>query len=158
MVTFSRAKVWIFNSYRFEICVAVSERRLGSWDPHGNRDLAHKAKHFSGKSGGSSSRIPTTNKSKNFQLLKCYLYPRGTSNEGRTCLGRAPRDLRFLSTKMRFNGSRLKRYASQLCVRFAFHAISSCHHHTGPSERVVPRLRELAPRGQREPGGGIHVT
>ena len=24
--------------------------------------------------------------------------------------------------------------------------------------KVGPRLRELAPRGQREPGGGIHAT
>ena len=31
--------------------------------------------------------------------------------------------------------------------------------YTGLGKRVVPRLRELAPpRGQREPGGGIHVT
>ena len=29
---------------------------------------------------------------------------------------------------------------------------------TGLGKRVVPRLRELAPRGQREPGGGIHAT
>ena len=29
---------------------------------------------------------------------------------------------------------------------------------TGMGERVVPRLRELAPCGQREAGGGIHAT
>ena len=29
---------------------------------------------------------------------------------------------------------------------------------TGLGKRVVPRLRELAPRGQRESGGGIHAT
>ena len=30
--------------------------------------------------------------------------------------------------------------------------------HTGLGKRVVPRLRELAPRGERESGGGIHAT
>ena len=29
---------------------------------------------------------------------------------------------------------------------------------TGLGKRVVPRLRDLAPRGQRESGGGIHAT
>ena len=29
---------------------------------------------------------------------------------------------------------------------------------TGVGKRVVPRLRELAPSGQRESGGGIHAT
>ena len=29
---------------------------------------------------------------------------------------------------------------------------------TGIGYKVGPRLRELAPRGQREPGGGIHAT
>ena len=29
---------------------------------------------------------------------------------------------------------------------------------TGLGKKVVPRLRELAPRGQRESGSGIHVT
>ena len=29
---------------------------------------------------------------------------------------------------------------------------------TGLGKRVVPRLRELAPCGQRESGGGIHAT
>ena len=29
---------------------------------------------------------------------------------------------------------------------------------TGLGERAGPRLRELAPRGQRESGGGIHAT
>ena len=29
---------------------------------------------------------------------------------------------------------------------------------TGLGERVVPRLRERAPCGQREPGDGIHAT
>ena len=29
---------------------------------------------------------------------------------------------------------------------------------TGLGKRVVPRLRELASRGQRESGGGIHAT
>ena len=30
--------------------------------------------------------------------------------------------------------------------------------YTGIGERVVPRLRELAPRGLREPGGRFHAT
>ena len=30
--------------------------------------------------------------------------------------------------------------------------------HTGLGKIVVPRLRELAPCGQRESGGGIHAT
>ena len=30
--------------------------------------------------------------------------------------------------------------------------------YTGLGEKVGPRLRELAPRIQREPGGGIHET
>ena len=30
--------------------------------------------------------------------------------------------------------------------------------YTGMAKKVVPRLRELAPRGQRESGGGIHAT
>ena len=30
--------------------------------------------------------------------------------------------------------------------------------YTELGKRVVPRLRELALRGQREPGGGIHAT
>ena len=30
--------------------------------------------------------------------------------------------------------------------------------YTGMGKKVVPRLRELAPRGQRESGGGIHAT
>ena len=29
---------------------------------------------------------------------------------------------------------------------------------TGMGEKVSPRLRELASRGQRESGGGIHAT
>ena len=29
---------------------------------------------------------------------------------------------------------------------------------TGLGKKVVPRLRELAPRGQRESGGEIHAT
>ena len=29
---------------------------------------------------------------------------------------------------------------------------------TGVGKRMVPRLRELAPHGQRESGGGIHAT
>ena len=33
-----------------------------------------------------------------------------------------------------------------------------CHLCTGLGKRVVPRLRELAPSGQRESGGGIHTT
>ena len=29
---------------------------------------------------------------------------------------------------------------------------------TDMQEKMIARLRELAPRGQREPGGGIHAT
>ena len=32
------------------------------------------------------------------------------------------------------------------------------HHCTGLGKRVVPRLRELAPEGQSESGGGSHAT
>ena len=35
------------------------------------------------------------------------------------------------------------------------HQIKKC---TGLGKRVIPRLRELAPRGQRKSGGGIHAT
>ena len=30
--------------------------------------------------------------------------------------------------------------------------------HTGLRKRVVPRLRKLVPRDQRESGGGVHTT
>ena len=36
--------------------------------------------------------------------------------------------------------------------------IGSGAHHTELGYKVGPRLRELATRGQRESGGGIHTT
>ena len=41
-----------------------------------------------------------------------------------------------------------------------FMGLRCLFHHviTGLGKRVVPRLRELAPCGQRESGSGIHTT
>ena len=36
--------------------------------------------------------------------------------------------------------------------------VAAAHGYIQEWARVVPRLRELAPRGQRESGGGIHAT
>ena len=38
------------------------------------------------------------------------------------------------------------------------HQAAARHTLTGMGKRIVPRLRELATRGQRESGGGIHAT
>ena len=48
-------------------------------------------------------------------------------------------------------GSAIKSLVSCTCIPI-------CSNNTEMGERVGPRLRELASRGRREPGGGIHAT
>ena len=67
----------------------------------------------------------------------------------------AERDIPGLADFLSFN--KMKANPAMNKQNFVDVSTSSCGY-TGLGKRVVPRLRELAPRGQRESGGGIHAT
>ena len=90
------------------------------------------------------------------KLLTCALYGPCLSSCNRRVTVKPHRAREGVRVKDGWMEDHLNPSKSPLVVKS--HAASDVVSSTGLGKRVVPRLRELVPRGQRESGGGIHAT